>query len=172
MIEMAESMPAWESGGEQWSYDLQAARSALLGVHERGSQLGTESDQSAIGTLRSVYADWAEHALADRWRLRTFCSFLQKPGASDLRLPALRWIRSALERLSDYLGSDRDLVDEVAGVCIVTWYQHREQVLGEPEAREAMIAIIQLLWQMGVQEIAEVKEELEGAIGQEDKGKP
>ncbi len=168
MVETALQLPEWEPDAEQWSYDRAKTWSALLGVHERGSNLGIDADRPYLETIRDVYAKWARRALTDRWRLRTFCGFLQKPGATDLRVPALPWIRKALEGLSAYLGRERELVREVAAVCVVAWHSHREEILGTATSRESLVWIIRLLSRMRVEEIAEVREDLEAAVAPND----
>lgn len=165
MIETARGMPEWEANAERWSHDRGEVWSALLGVHERGSKLGIEEDSPYMRALESVYAGWAKRALAERWRLRSFCDFLQKPGAAGLHVPALEWVRTALEALSFYVGRERELVLEAAAFCIVAWHQHRDEILTAAGPRDAFVWIVQLLSRMRVQEIADVKEELEAAVG-------
>lgn len=51
MIAHTDSLPEWQSTeGRRW-YDLRAAKSALLGVHERGSKLGTVEDRPFLAKM-------------------------------------------------------------------------------------------------------------------------
>ena len=164
MIDSTKANAEWQPGAEGWTYHLKGAWSALLGVHERGSNLGTEADRQYLAELVDHYERWAEICLADRWRLRSFCYFLQKPGAAELRLSALAWVRKALADLEGYLPYEHDLVAEVAAFCASAWYANREDLLTVPDARAALVAIVQRLSEMHVREISELKEDLERAM--------
>jgi hypothetical protein len=166
MIAHTDESPEWtQTQGEKW-YDLQKAKSALLGLHERGSKLGIAEDRPFLAKMIERYRRWAQEFAADTWRLLTFCHFLQKPGAVDLRLPALTWIRDAMSALAVFRVSEKRLLTEVVGLCTTVWYQQPQAVLANVEARAALIAIVQHLTQLQVQEIQELKADLETAVAQ------
>jgi len=166
MIAHTDILPEWKkTEGEQW-YDLQKAKSALLGIHERGSKLGVAEDRSFLAKMVDRYRAWAQEYAADPWRLRSFCYFVQKPGSFDLRLPALSWIRDALKSLTAYRATDEQLVTEIVAFCVTVWYQQSQAVLANREARSALIEIVQYLSGLQVQEIKELKADLEAALAQ------
>jgi hypothetical protein len=164
MIASASASPEWGAGNEARSYNLDKTWSALLGVHERGPGLGVETDRPYLGDLGEVYQKWAQRYLADRWRLRSFCAFLQKPGAAGIRLPALAWVDAALENQARYLPAEAELLSEVVGYCVVVWYQHREEVLAATGPRTALLSVVQRLSRLRVEAIHELKADLELTI--------
>lgn len=166
MIAHTDSLPDWKgTEGGKW-YDLQTAKSALLGVHERGSKLGVVEDRAFLARMVDRYRAWAQEYAVDSWRLRSFCHFLQKPGTVDLRLPALSWVRDVLKSLTEYRATDKDLVTEIVALCVTVWYQQSQVVLANPEARSALIDIVQHLARLQVQEIMELKTDIEATIAQ------
>lgn len=166
MINHADTLPEWATADGAKKYDLGKSRSALLGVHERGSKLGVEEDRQFLASMVERYRIWAKENADDPWQLRSFCYFLQKPGAVDLRLPALSWVRDAWQSLPGYRATDKELVAEMVALCVTVWYQQSQAVLPNLEARSALIDIIQRLSNMQVLEIKELKADLEAAIAQ------
>lgn len=166
MIAHTDGLSEWARPDDSKWYDLSKARSALLGIHERGSKLGRAEDRPYLSGMVDRYAAWAKMYAADSWRLRSFCHFLQKPGALDLRLPALVWVRDALVTLAGYRVTEKELLNEVVGLCAAVWYQQSTDILASAPARSALIAIVQHLSQLQVSEIQELKEDLEVATAQ------
>ncbi len=164
MITSALASREWGEGRTARSYDRDNAWSALLGVHTDSSGLGLEVDRPYLRSLVKIYQQWAERCLASRWRLRVFCTFLQQPGAADLRIPALPWIDCALKKLAPYLPSESELVTEVVGYCFVVWYEHWESVLAAASPRTALLSVVQRFSQLRVDAIHELKADLEQTI--------
>ncbi|RNC81382.1 MAG: ATP-binding protein [Phycisphaera sp.] len=166
MIAHADSLQEWKSTDGEKRYSLRKAKSALLGVHKRGSKLGVVEDQPFLANMVDRYETWATEYAADSWLLRSFCFFLQKPGAVDLRLPAMSWVRDALKSLAEYRAADKDLVSAIVALCVMVWYQKSQAVLADPEARSALIDIVQHLSHLQVQEVKELKADVEAGMAQ------
>ncbi|GJM24821.1 MAG: hypothetical protein DHS20C16_12360 [Phycisphaerae bacterium] len=166
MIEHTDELADWDARKDEGWNDVAIARSALLGIQDCGTWLVLPEDRPFIKPLVDRYAEWAKAYAGDAWRLRALCRFLQCPSADALRLPALTWVCEALMLLSDYRMADSELMVEIAEFCVTVWYQEKDRVLANRGARTSLVAIVQHLSHLRVQEILELRDDVEAAMAQ------
>lgn len=164
MIDHAEGLPEWKTAPDSKWYDLQQAKTVMLGLRGSASGLGTAPDRPYLAAMVNRYRVWADQYAADPSQLRVLCHLLQREGAVDLRLPGLVWVSDAIKKLSGYRAIEQKIGTELVALCVTTWYNQSQAVLARAETRSALISIIQQLSQAGIQEIQEVKADLETAM--------